>query len=688
MGPKCHEHCHDYCKEVASITRERESNDYSCLLSFPRSPHPPTTSKMSESSAPNFVYSRRKLQGNTIDFLSTITERSGEDCPCVINSDGPSVPAKEHHVVSEEEHETEAVIESFMPPITCNRAEYSHPLSLGRHAQLTTASLESEGAAPNFVYGRRKPQQNYVNFSSARVPAMEKRSGEDCLSVISLNGPSFAHKEDHLVSQYEHGSALMPPPTIHNKDDSSCQLSLQRSPQPPTFSKMSEISASNFVYSRRKMRGNSVTFLFAQVPGIAKRSGQDCLSVVSSDGPSLAVEGACVVSKDQHESGTGGALPRPPPVCNGEPHVSKSESSCGCSLVEDQDSVEASKKSRLKIIEVDGINDSCSSSKSNMELVSVSTKTEGHDNGECSSSTVMAAEFAGEDQSEKHRCISTLGKQRVFEGIFPGKTRASSKRIVDGSGSSSSRSCKKCFLKESPEKMLLCDSCEDSFHVSCCNPHVKRIPIDEWLCSSCLKKKRIIPKERISRKTLNIISDMGRCRDAPSTSESNPVALMLTDTEPYTGGVRVGKGFQVEVPDWSGPIINDVDTIGKPVVLDPSYFVSLYELKSNKPLKFGSIGNWLQCRQVIDDAAEGGNVTICGKWRRAPLFEVQTDDWECFCCVFWDPIHADCATSQELETEEVMKQLKYIQMLRPRTAAKRRKLKHANNGGPTDDCKE
>jgi hypothetical protein len=33
---------------------------------------------------------------------------------------------------------------------------------------------------------------------------------------------------------------------------------------------------------------------------------------------------------------------------------------------------------------------------------------------------------------------------------------------------------------------------------------------------------------------------------------------MLTDTEPYTGGVRVGKGFQVEVPDWSGPIIKYV----------------------------------------------------------------------------------------------------------------------------------
>jgi hypothetical protein len=313
---------------------------------------------------------------------------------------------------------------------------------------------------------------------------------------------------------------------------------------------MSEISASKFVYSRRKMRGNSVTFLSAQVPGITKRSRQDCLSVVSSDGPSLAVEEARVVSQDQHESGCS--------LQNGEPHVSKSESSSGCSLVEDQVSDEASKKSRPKIIEVDGINDSCSSSKSDVELVSASTKTEGHDNGECSSSTVMAAEFAREDQSEKHRCISILGKQRAFDGIWPGKTRASARRIGDGSGSSSSRSCKKCFLKESPAKMLICDNCEDSFHVSCCNPHVKRIPIDEWLCRSCMKKKRIIPNERISRKPLNIIGDMGRCRDASSIGESDPIALMLTDTEPYTGGVRVGKGFQVEVPDWSGPIIKYV----------------------------------------------------------------------------------------------------------------------------------
>ncbi|CAK7345728.1 unnamed protein product [Dovyalis caffra] len=746
MPPKCHEHCHNCCKEAASITKEKGSNNYSCPLSFARSPHPPTISKMSESSAPNSVYSRRKLQENTSDSLTAITKKSGEDCLYVISSDGPSVPVKEHYVVSEAEHETEVVRVPLRPPIVCNGAEYSRlssfetstqlktvssvsesaapnffnggtklrhnsvsflsamakrsgedslsltssdgpsaawkdqhlismhehgdapmphppvynradspcPLSLERTSYLPTASTMSDSSSRNFVYSRKKLRGNSATFLSAQVPAMAKRRGQDCLSVISSDDPSAACKEQGLISQLEHGAALMPPPTVYNRDDSPWQLSLQRSPQLPTASRMSEISARNFVYSRRKLQGNSVSFLSAQVPGITKRScedcvsiissdgpsatckeqplisqhehgaalmppptaynrddspwkfslqrcpqlptasrmseisarnfvysrrkrqgnsvsflsaqvpgitkrsGEDCVSIISSDGPSLAVEEARVVSQDQHESGTGGALPRPPLVSNGKPHVSKSESSSGCSLVEDLISDEASKRSRPKIIEVDSINDSCSSSKSNMELVSASTKSEGDDNGECSSSSVMAVEVEGEDRSEKEQCISIIGRQGAFEGVWPGRTRASAKRIGDGSVSSSSWSCKKCFRKESPVKMLICDNCEDPFHVSCCNPRVKRIPNGEWLCCSCLKKKRIIPKEKISRKPLNIIGDMGRCRDASSTGESNRIALMLRDTEPYTGGVRVGKGFQVEVPDWSGPIIKYV----------------------------------------------------------------------------------------------------------------------------------
>ncbi|XP_035815631.1 uncharacterized isoform X5 [Zea mays] len=73
-----------------------------------------------------------------------------------------------------------------------------------------------------------------------------------------------------------------------------------------------------------------------------------------------------------------------------------------------------------------------------------------------------------------------------------------------------------------------------------------------------------------------------------------------------------------------------------------------------------SIGNWIQCREVLDTGV------VCGKWRRAPLFVVQSSDWDCSCSVVWDPIHADCAVPQELETVKVHEQLKYINKLKNR----------------------
>jgi len=36
--------------------------------------------------------------------------------------------------------------------------------------------------------------------------------------------------------------------------------------------------------------------------------------------------------------------------------------------------------------------------------------------------------------------------------------------------------------------------------------------------------------------------------------EANPILLMLRDSVPHTTAVRVGKGFQAEVLDWSSPM--------------------------------------------------------------------------------------------------------------------------------------
>ncbi|XWS65551.1 hypothetical protein CRYUN_Cryun05aG0123300 [Craigia yunnanensis] len=439
-----------------------------------------------------------------------------------------------------------------------------------------------------------------------------------------------------------------------------------------SVSVMSESPVPTFVYSRRKKRRGSsssastaVANSCAEAPMSSKRSG-DCLSVVSSDVLSVAVMERNGVSQVEHEN-----LAVEDPVtllaCSREPHILKYELANGCSGVDDHSSDDVHKTVMQKTIDVDSINDSCSSSKSNMELALGSIKGEMDENGECSSSSVIAAEVVREDLSEKDMCLPILRNQGNVEEVGPSRAPIN-EEIGTSGGSSCSRLCKICGRSETAQKMLICDNCEEAFHVRCCKPRIKKLPVDEWYCISCMKKKRIMVKETTTRTSSSITDGMGRCRDVSSKGEFCPIELILRDAEPYRTSVRIGKGFQAEVPDWTGPIDNDVDTIGEPLEWDPSEFTDFHELNCNKSSKLSSIGNWLQCREFTEGVG-GSNRTICGKWRRAPLFEVQTDDWECFCSVQWDPSHADCSVPQELETDQVLKQLKYIEMLRPRLSA-------------------
>ncbi|GAV84258.1 PHD domain-containing protein [Cephalotus follicularis] len=482
------------------------------------------------------------------------------------------------------------------------------------------------------------------------------------------------YAESDEQSQYACREAI-PIPEEEKNANYSCLLNFPRSSKLSTVDTMSGSYVPSFVYSRRKARGNSNAIFSARAPTDTKRTG-DCISFICSDSPSVAANEQHLVSLAGRETEAAG-------LCNREHHVPKSECINGCSVVEEHGSDETLKNSVPKIIDTDSINDSCSSSKSNIELASASLKTEVDDPGECSSSSVIVLEVMGEHPSEKDFCISILRSQGLLEGAWPNRTGASSKGVDGNSCGSCSRSCKICGHSETTPNMLICDNCEEAFHMSCCNPRMKKVSPDEWFCHSCFKKKHL--KETNIRKSPTINSETGRTRNAPTRGKSNPIDLMLKYTEPYTTSVRIGKGFQADVPHWSGPTMNDVETIGELLEMDPSEYVRLHEVNSKIPTKLSSIGNWLQCREIIEGTGEGVNRTVCGKWRRAPLFEVQRDDWECFCSIFWDPFHADCAVPQELETDQVMKQLKYIEMLRPRLEAKRRKLDHKKSNGSQDN---
>lgn len=385
------------------------------------------------------------------------------------------------------------------------------------------------------------------------------------------------------------------------KDDSLRSLNFLSSSQ---LSNMSEISTPNFVYKRRIIQ--------------RKADACDVLPPKMCPASTLVYKRRKIQSDNSKSGSVDGRL-------------------FGDEIIEDPES-KIAKCSNLR-----ATNDSCSSSKSNLDLGSGFLKPV-DDVGECSSSGgVVIIEGSSS-------CISFLREHGVLERRITKKPTHVDKDFC------CLRACKVCDRSTLSLEMLICDRCEESFHVSCCNPVIKKVPVGDWFCHSCSRKKLNKMKEMNSRK--------------PSQDCLGPIASMLRDDRPYASNVRIGEDFQAEVPDWSGPLTDELDDYIKLMEMSHLECASYQECDSRKLSRLSSIGNWLQCRDVVDDV----NGTICGKWRRAPLFEVQTDKWQCFSSVLWDPTHSDCAVPQELDTDQVLKQLKYIEMLRPRLSAKRWKL--------------
>ncbi|KAJ8750721.1 hypothetical protein K2173_015902 [Erythroxylum novogranatense] len=351
-----------------------------------------------------------------------------------------------------------------------------------------------------------------------------------------------------------------------------------RSPQLSTVSTSSEYSTPKFVYQRRKIRRVSFDNSLGEFAARSNTNVEDYISVVGSNTSSVAaLEGVDVL---------------------------KSESINGCSSPNRLHPDEVCKSSRRTIVEVDNFNDSFPSSKSNTEYVSASGRTE-LDTVECSSSCAMMVEVMAKDLSTKDLCICILKSGGLLGRVWPYRPDAANEAVGDASGRTTSRSCKICARVELVLKMLICDDCEEAFHVSCCNLRMKVIPAEEWFCHSCLKKHKIL-KEKTSRKSPNIMGGRKRSRNASSANHLHPAARMLRDNEPYVTGVRVGKGFQAEVPDWSSPAHAYVpsllsspanvyaDAIAKPeeITLSSDPFSS-HVLNPDKPSKDSSVAERL-----------------------------------------------------------------------------------------------
>ncbi|KAL8137309.1 hypothetical protein V2J09_003310 [Rumex salicifolius] len=432
----------------------------------------------------------------------------------------------------------------------------------------------------------------------------------------------------------------------------------------PRVSLDSTPSHKGFVYWRKKHYNRAVLFPTTKLENSLPKDASVVCPSIESEKPSLVEKH----NDDQtlHEiEGVRSSMSTV--ICTDEPVFVHSEANDGC-LAEQHDSNE--KGNGTKIVEVYSVDDSCSSSMVNINTGSALVKTEVEENGECSSLGAYVGELMGEDISAEDLCISILKSHKLLSCLLPNDSCTSEDEVASCSRFDNSCECSVCGLMGTAEMMLLCDQCDKAVHVSCCSPTSRNISFDEWFCQCCLKKRQRKMGETNRKRSKVIRSDL---MSAVTEAKTSSIAAMLNDSDPYTTGVRIGKDFQAVVPCWSGPLTKNSDVSLEPVEVDPFEMSTCHKLSSEQLSKRKPIGNWVQCRDVIVGLGERDGY-ICGKWRRAPLFEVQTDDWDCFRSVLWDPAHADCAVPQELETDEVLRQLKYMEMLKPRLEAKKMKL--------------
>merc|ERR1719438_313840 len=80
--------------------------------------------------------------------------------------------------------------------------------------------------------------------------------------------------------------------------------------------------------------------------------------------------------------------------------------------------------------------------------------------------------------------------------------------------------CKICRRKVDPDKMLLCDGCDNAYHMYCLKPKLKAIPEGDWYCPECKPKERVRSPKKKVRKSFSLHEEVGS--DEEEQEEEKP----------------------------------------------------------------------------------------------------------------------------------------------------------------------
>ncbi len=98
--------------------------------------------------------------------------------------------------------------------------------------------------------------------------------------------------------------------------------------------------------------------------------------------------------------------------------------------------------------------------------------------------------------------------------------------------------CVVCNRMDDDENMLLCDGCDDGYHIYCCTPKLKEIPDGDWFCEECRPSKRARLQEARGQPPP---SQQQQAADRPSAiePENNPAEQVSRDGTAQDGDAKV-----------------------------------------------------------------------------------------------------------------------------------------------------
>lgn len=157
-------------------------------------------------------------------------------------------------------------------------------------------------------------------------------------------------------------------------------------------------------------------------------------------------------------------------------------------------------------------------------------------------------------QPEEVAMLSQPSTHKATEGTGSGQNNTGVDDVDasdDAGDAVDDAACVVCNSVDDDSNMLLCDGCDDGYHIYCCVPKLRKIPDGDWFCAECRPRKR----SRQAKNTAHAATGQKRARseskrkgvdhggtNAAACDAANTSTTSDTQLDATAGAARISNG--------------------------------------------------------------------------------------------------------------------------------------------------